>query len=86
VILSPWIAHSIYSFIWGERDPVYQAIFPFMLIRMLHNQIWISISRYQTAKGKSKIVDKGLEFEQVDRETNWLVPNILFPFKYFSLS
>ncbi|AES81238.1 fatty acid hydroxylase superfamily protein [Medicago truncatula] len=71
MILSPWIAHSMYSFIWGERDPVYHVIFPFMLIRMLHNQIWISISRYQTAKGKSKIVDKGLEFEQVDRETNW---------------
>jgi aldehyde decarbonylase len=40
---------------------------------MLHNQIWISVSRYQTAIGKRRIVDKGLEFEQVDRETNWLI-------------
>ncbi|RHN60529.1 putative aldehyde oxygenase (deformylating) [Medicago truncatula] len=71
VILSPWIAHSIYSFIWVERDPTYYLIFPYILVRMLHNQIWISISRYQTAKGKRRIVDKGLEFDQVDRETNW---------------
>ncbi|XP_045793965.1 very-long-chain aldehyde decarbonylase CER1-like [Trifolium pratense] len=71
MILSPWIAHSIYSFIWVERDPVYYLIFPFILVRMLHNQIWISISRYQTAKGKGKIVDKDLNFQQVDREINW---------------
>ncbi|AES88379.2 fatty acid hydroxylase superfamily protein [Medicago truncatula] len=71
VILSPWIAHSIYSFIWVEQDPSYYIIFPYMFVRMLHSQIWISISRYQTAKGKNRIVDKCLEFEQVDRETNW---------------
>ncbi|CAJ2654633.1 unnamed protein product [Trifolium pratense] len=71
VILSPWIAHSLYTFIWVERDPTYFLIFPFIFVRMLHNQIWISISRYQTARGKNRIVDKGLEFEQVDRESNW---------------
>ncbi|CAI8613865.1 unnamed protein product [Vicia faba] len=71
VILTPWIAHSIYSFIWTQRDPFYHLLFPSMFIRMLHNQIWISISRYQTSKGKCKIVDKGIEFKQVDRETNW---------------
>ena len=40
---------------------------------MLHNQIWISLSRYRTAKGKNRIVDKGIEFEQVDRESTWSV-------------
>ncbi|GMY22925.1 very-long-chain aldehyde decarbonylase CER1-like isoform X2 [Fagus crenata] len=54
----------------GERN-FYFLIFPFLLMRMLHNQIWISISCYRTAKGKNRIVDKGLEFEQVDRESNW---------------
>ncbi|KAK7815438.1 protein eceriferum 1 [Quercus suber] len=38
---------------------------------MLHNQIWISLSRYWTAKGKNSIVDKSIEFEQVDRESSW---------------
>ncbi|XP_071705648.1 very-long-chain aldehyde decarbonylase CER1-like [Rutidosis leptorrhynchoides] len=46
-------------------------IFPFLLIRMLNNQFWISLSRYKTAKGKSRIVDKTIEFEQVDRERDW---------------
>ncbi|XP_019462066.1 PREDICTED: protein ECERIFERUM 1-like isoform X1 [Lupinus angustifolius] len=71
LILTPWIGHSIYSLTSNERDPLYYLIFPFMLVRMMHNQIWISVSRYQTAKGNNKIVDKGIEFDQVDRETNW---------------
>ncbi|GMY22931.1 protein ECERIFERUM 1-like [Fagus crenata] len=73
VILAPWVVHSTYSLIVmgeGERN-LYFLIFPFLLMRMLHNQIWISISRYRNAKGKNRIVDKGLEFEQVDRESNW---------------
>ncbi|GMY22926.1 protein ECERIFERUM 1-like [Fagus crenata] len=74
VILTPWVVHSTYALVMKgerERDYGYFLIFPFLLLRMLHNQIWISISRYQTAKGKNRIVDKGLEFEQVDRERNW---------------
>lgn len=75
MILSPWVAHSIYSFATtdqgSERDMAYLSIFPFLLLRILHNQIWISVSRYQNAKGNRRIVDKGIEFEQVDREANW---------------
>ncbi|KAG4151554.1 hypothetical protein ERO13_D04G072550v2 [Gossypium hirsutum] len=47
------------------------ALFPSMLWRMLHNQLWISLSRYRIAKGTNKIVDKGIEFDQVDRERDW---------------
>ncbi|KAI4353096.1 hypothetical protein L6164_002070 [Bauhinia variegata] len=71
LILTPWVAHSTYAFMLKERDPIYYLIFPFVLARMLHNQIWISLSRYRTAKGNNRIVDKGLEFDQVDRESNW---------------
>ncbi|KAI6702922.1 hypothetical protein NL676_012058 [Syzygium grande] len=46
-------------------------IFPFMLWRMLHNQIWITWSRYRNARGNGRIVDKGIEFEQVGRERDW---------------
>ncbi|KDP28917.1 hypothetical protein JCGZ_14688 [Jatropha curcas] len=38
---------------------------------MLHNQLWISLSRYRTAKGSKRILDRGIEFDQVDRERNW---------------
>ncbi|XP_021814647.1 protein ECERIFERUM 1-like [Prunus avium] len=74
VILAPWIIHGAYSFVVNdgkEKDLSYFLIFPLMLWRMIHNQIWITLSRYQTAKGNGRIVDKPLEFEQVDRERNW---------------
>ncbi|XP_059447551.1 very-long-chain aldehyde decarbonylase CER1-like [Corylus avellana] len=75
VILAPWVVHGIYSFMAkresDQRDLLALLLFPFLLVRMLHNQLWISLSRYQTAKGNNRIVDKGIEFEQVDRERNW---------------
>ena len=81
MVVAPWVVHSIYSYTVGpERDLSYLLVFPFMLWRMFdqfHNQLWISLSRYQTAKGKGRIVDKGLEFEQVDRERNWSVKTFI---------
>ncbi|KAM4072410.1 hypothetical protein ACJW30_11G131700 [Castanea mollissima] len=92
VILVPWVVHSTYSMIVkgeGETDLVYFLTFPFLLVRMIHNQIWISISRYQTAKGKNRIVDKSIEFEQVDRERNWddqiLFNGIIFYIAYMTI-
>lgn len=85
MVLAPWAIHSTYSFMVKgekERDIGYLLIFPFLLVRMLHNQIWISLSRYRTAKGNNRIVDKGIEFEQVDRERNWLVNKIRSSFTY----
>ncbi|KAJ7961837.1 protein ECERIFERUM 1-like [Quillaja saponaria] len=74
VLLAPCAIHTTYSFIYvkdgGERDLSTFLILPLLLWRMIHNQIWISISRYRTSKGIS-IVDKSLEFDQVDRERNW---------------
>ncbi|KAF7848982.1 hypothetical protein BT93_L1372 [Corymbia citriodora subsp. variegata] len=85
VIMAPWGDHGTYQFIAkgpGERDFGYFLILPFLLVRMLHNQIWISLSRHRTAKGNNQIVDRGIEFQQVDRESNWddqiLLTGILF--------
>ncbi|KAG9440235.1 hypothetical protein H6P81_020400 [Aristolochia fimbriata] len=74
VVLAPWIAHSIYSWVTKpeeKRDLTNFLILPILLWRWVHNQIWISLSRFQTARSKHKIVNKGIEFEQVDREENW---------------
>ncbi|KAE8714860.1 Protein CER1-like 1 [Hibiscus syriacus] len=74
IILAPWITESIYYIMVKdakEWDYTNLVVIPFMLWRMLHNQIWISLSRYRTAKGANRIVDKGIEFDQVDREKNW---------------
>ncbi|KAH9605865.1 hypothetical protein KSS87_005804 [Heliosperma pusillum] len=73
VLVAPMIAHSMYSFITNpkETDISYVLISLLMFSRMLHNQVWISLSRYRTAKGNNLIVDKSIDFEQVDRERNW---------------
>ncbi|XP_038681546.1 very-long-chain aldehyde decarbonylase CER1-like [Tripterygium wilfordii] len=74
VVLLPWVVHSTYSFLVrneNERDLSNFLIFPFLVWRILHNQLWITLSRYKTAKGSSRIVDKGIEFDQVDRERDW---------------
>lgn len=81
VVLAPWLAKSIYDFVTtdpNKRDTTSILIVPLMLTRMLNNQIWISLSRYKTAKGKNRIVDKTIEFEQVDRERDWFVSFLLY--------
>ncbi|KAG9440239.1 hypothetical protein H6P81_020404 [Aristolochia fimbriata] len=88
VVLAPWVAQSMYLWVTKpeERDVSNFLIFPFLLWRWLHNQIWISLSRHQTARGKHKIVNKGIEFEQVDREENWDDQIILNGLVYYVLN
>ncbi|KAL1217159.1 Very-long-chain aldehyde decarbonylase CER1 [Cardamine amara subsp. amara] len=74
IVVAPWAVHSTYKFVTDDLEKMdlgYTLIFPFLLLRILHNQVWISLSRYYTAKGKRRILDKGIDFTQVDRETNW---------------
>ncbi|XP_009614034.2 very-long-chain aldehyde decarbonylase CER1-like [Nicotiana tomentosiformis] len=75
LVLAPFVGHSIYTYFMSkdesQRDIVYIIILPLLLSRVIHNQIWISLSRYRTAKGNNRIVDKSIEFDQVDRESNW---------------
>ncbi|CAK8560044.1 unnamed protein product [Lathyrus sativus] len=74
VLLVPWVIHSSYSVMVkdkSERDVSTFLVFPFLVWRIIHNQIWISLSRYRTAKGNNRIVDRGIEFDQVDRERDW---------------
>jgi len=74
LLLAPWVAHGVYLAAtkgWKAADLGYIAIFPSLLLRMLHNQVWITVSRLQNARSRRQIVDRGIEFEQVDRERNW---------------
>ncbi|KAJ0475621.1 putative fatty acid hydroxylase [Helianthus annuus] len=86
VVLVPWVVKSVYDFMTMDvntRDSTTILIFLLLLTRMLHNQIWISFSRYKTAKGQNRIVDKNIELEQVDRERNWDDQIILNGFVYY---
>ncbi|XP_051147332.1 very-long-chain aldehyde decarbonylase CER1-like isoform X1 [Andrographis paniculata] len=73
-LLAPFAIHATYSYMTkgeGERDLSKFLILPLLIWRMVHNQLWISFSRYRTAQGANRIVDKSIEFDQVDRERNW---------------
>ncbi|XP_047153840.1 very-long-chain aldehyde decarbonylase CER1-like [Vigna umbellata] len=74
MLLGPFVIRSWYGMLVkdeSERDVTAFLILPFLLWRMLHNQIWITLSRHRTAKGNARIFHKGIEFDQVDREANW---------------
>ncbi|KAF7844508.1 very-long-chain aldehyde decarbonylase CER1-like [Senna tora] len=93
VILAPWVIHSTYCLFVkdeSERDVSTFLILAVLLWRMLHNQLWITFSRYRTAKGKTRIVDKPIEFDQVDREKDWddqiLFNGLLFYLASYTLS
>ncbi|XP_073141483.1 very-long-chain aldehyde decarbonylase CER1-like [Henckelia pumila] len=74
MILAPWGMQSLYSVATkgkDEWDYTNLMVIPFLVWRAFHNQLWISFSRHRTAKGNTRILDRSIEFEQVDRETNW---------------
>ncbi|KAL5720368.1 aldehyde oxygenase (deformylating) [Ranunculus cassubicifolius] len=74
LVVAPWVAQTVYSISTkdaSEIDSTNLLILPLIIWRVIHNQLWISFSRYQTARGKNRILDKSIEFEQIDRESNW---------------
>ncbi|KAK3142101.1 hypothetical protein QOZ80_4BG0342210 [Eleusine coracana subsp. coracana] len=74
LVLAPAVLHTAHRVAtkgWTDLDPAYATMLPALLLRMIHNQIWISLSRYQTARSKNLIVDRSIDFEQVDRERSW---------------
>ncbi|RLN08014.1 protein ECERIFERUM 1-like [Panicum miliaceum] len=76
-LVAPWAVRSTYRFIMTTRgsdervDLLSFAVLPVLLLRLLYSQLWISVSRHQTARSKHRIVNKSLDFDQVDRERNW---------------
>ncbi|KAG2285360.1 protein CER1-like 2 [Brassica napus] len=70
LVLAPLVIDSIYSYAI-IRDHEKLLVMALMVWRIVHSQVWISFSRYQTAKGTKRIVDKSIEFDQVDRERTW---------------
>ncbi|CAN7103740.1 protein CER1-like 2 [Brassica rapa] len=70
LVLAPLVIDSIYSYA-TLRDHDKLLVVALMVWRIVHSQAWISFSRYRTAKGTTRIVNKSIEFEQVDRERTW---------------
>ncbi|WVZ64482.1 hypothetical protein U9M48_013989 [Paspalum notatum var. saurae] len=74
VVVAPLAMVYTYKFLKSgseERDLLSFLALPVMLLRLMYAQLWITISRYQTARSKHRIVNKSIDFNQVDRESNW---------------
>ncbi|CAN6175349.1 unnamed protein product [Urochloa humidicola] len=75
-LVAPWAAVSTYMFVMtsGREEGDWLMSFlvlPVLLLRLLYAQLWITISRYHTARSNHRIVNKSVDFDQVDRERNW---------------
>ncbi|CAL9218263.1 unnamed protein product [Arabidopsis halleri] len=85
LLVAPLAMASIHSYVTAEeeeKDLARLLIIALTLWRIVHSQIWISVSRHKTAKGRKRIVDKSIEFEQVDRGPwdDQIIFNTLFMF------
>ncbi|CAH2071603.1 unnamed protein product, partial [Thlaspi arvense] len=71
LLVAPFVMSSMHSYVTAEdeeKDLWRLMIVALLLWRIIHSQIWISVSRQRTVVGRRKIVDKHIiEFEQVDR-------------------
>ncbi|AQK72675.1 Protein ECERIFERUM 1 [Zea mays] len=92
LVMAPVAVHGARRVVargWGDIDLAFALILPSLLLRMVHNQIWISAARYQTARSKHRIVDRGIEFDQVDRERGWddqiILNGLLFYVGYLAI-
>ncbi|PIA36292.1 hypothetical protein AQUCO_03400292v1 [Aquilegia coerulea] len=74
LVLVPLLGHAAATLLTTEsKERDYGLLFPFYLLvlRLIHNQLWITLSRFQTARSKHRIQFKSIEFQQVDRERHW---------------
>ncbi|MCL7023660.1 hypothetical protein MKW94_016942, partial [Papaver nudicaule] len=73
ILLAPFVLDSVSPLFLEDNtrkwDWSYFLTSPFLLWRVIHNQLWISYSRFRTSKSKNRILDKPIEFDQVDRES-----------------
>eukprot|EP00252_Welwitschia_mirabilis_P006879 TRINITY_DN17805_c0_g3_i1.p1 TRINITY_DN17805_c0_g3~~TRINITY_DN17805_c0_g3_i1.p1 ORF type:complete len:410 (+),score=-13.52 TRINITY_DN17805_c0_g3_i1:164-1393(+) len=73
LLLTPIVAEVLRKSVdgqlkWTDASLLNLAAF---LLRCIHNQIWISVSRHQNARSRHQIQAKSIKFEQVDRESTW---------------
>eukprot|EP01018_Ginkgo_biloba_P010422 Gb_20167 [translate_table: standard] len=68
-----------------EADKFSLLILILVALRYLHNQLWISVSRFQNARSKHQIQSKSIQFEQVDREGTWADYILLYALLFISL-
>ncbi|GLJ15735.1 hypothetical protein SUGI_0258930 [Cryptomeria japonica] len=85
--LSPLVMKAVHTNFFGGRETDNFSLLLLILVatRYLHNQLWISISRYQNARGTHQIQNRSIKFEQVDREGSWDDYILMYAFMFIPL-
>ncbi|CAI0447898.1 unnamed protein product [Linum tenue] len=72
LVLAPWVAHYTYEFVKHPTSDLSTFfIFFAILLRFLHNEVWLSLHRRRTATPANRIVNKPIDAHQLRRESNW---------------
>lgn len=72
-IFAPFVAKAVHANLLNGHDADNWCLHMVVAsaLRLLHGQIWMSLSRWQYLIEKHQIQTKGIAFEQVDREERW---------------
>ncbi|KAL2632944.1 hypothetical protein R1flu_004423 [Riccia fluitans] len=73
VLFVPFAVKATYANVFGGKDVDNWCLHILIstALRYLHGQAWMSLSRFYHVAGKYQIQQKGINFQQVDRESNW---------------
>ncbi|CAI7834426.1 unnamed protein product, partial [Closterium sp. NIES-54] len=73
MILAPFLARAVHAHLYGGDDVDSWSLHMVLLalLRFAHGNLWMAVARWPYLIDRYRIQKKGINFEQVDRESNW---------------
>ncbi|CAI7773926.1 unnamed protein product [Closterium sp. NIES-53] len=73
MILAPFLARAVHAHLYGGDDLDSWSLHMVLLalLRFAHGNLWMAVARWPYLIDRYRIQKKGINFEQVDRESNW---------------
>ncbi|CAI5493910.1 unnamed protein product [Closterium sp. Naga37s-1] len=73
MILAPFLARAVHAHLYGGDDVDAWSFHMVLLalLRFAHGNLWMAVARWPYLIDRYRIQKKGINFEQVDRESHW---------------
>ncbi|GJP55360.1 hypothetical protein CLOM_g14329 [Closterium sp. NIES-68] len=73
MILAPFLARAVHAHLYGGDDVDAWSFHMVLLalLRFAHGNLWMAVSRWPYLIDRYRIEKKGINFDQVDRESHW---------------
>ncbi|CAI6012951.1 unnamed protein product [Closterium sp. NIES-65] len=73
MILAPFLARAVHAHLYGSDDVDAWSFHMVLLalLRFAHGNLWMAVARWPYLIDRYRIQKKGINFEQVDRESHW---------------